>query len=80
MFPTAPRAQCVCGKIHLVDDNLLKTRSKRIRCSATSVCNLPRAIVIGIDAGQHLWHAPGRGDLNVGTAPALVLRYHAGGR
>ena len=38
-FPTTPRAQCAGGKTHLVDDNLLKTRSKGI-----AVRRLPLAI------------------------------------
>ena len=73
MFPTTPRAQCGCGKIHLVDDNLLSENSVQ---QDTLFCKFrwqftQRAIVIGIDAGKHLWHALGRGDLRVGNATGV---------
>jgi hypothetical protein len=75
-FPTTPRAQCVCGKIHLADDNFPRPRPVQ---EGTLFCNLrwlsiQRAIVIGIDAGKHPWHALGRGVMNVGHGTGV----HAG--
>jgi hypothetical protein len=61
----------VCGKIHLADDNFPKPGPRGHAILRLPLQFTQRAIVIGIDAWKHLWHALGRGGIKVGDGTGV---------